>query len=174
MFLVASRSLGAFTREIIGLMAISLLGAQVIRYVDPLAGFYLLPFRAWELLAGALLAKLDADDELPAASPRPHLLAIGGAALLIGSMLLFRSKTPHPSVYTLPAVVGACLLVRYGAHGPVGRFLSLPIMVGVGLISYSLYLLHWPKFRFVRVTHFEAPSAATMAVATLFELRLCH
>lgn len=107
------------------------------------AAFWLLPTRAWELGAGAILALLPAWF-----SPRRQTgaaLGLAGALLaLAGIAYPFKALAPLP--VALPVVVGAALVIYAGFSkaSPVNRALSARPLVFVGLISYSLYLWHWP------------------------------
>ncbi len=112
--------------------------------------FYLLPTRIWELLIGALLAF-----QLPLAESAPkqlrQILSAFGLGLILLATFAFDAYTPFPSIYALVPTVGAALVI--GFAGPdtwTGRLLSLPFLVGIGLISYSAYLWHQPLFAFVR------------------------
>lgn len=108
--------------------------------------FYLLPTRAWEMMAGSLLALA-----VPAqASSRPlrQLLALAGLALIGWSVAAYDSSTVFPGLAAVPPVLGASLLIRYAPGTVPGRVLSAAPLVGVGLISYSLYLWHWPLIVF--------------------------
>lgn len=112
--------------------------------------FYLLPTRAWELMAGSLLALLPpakADSRAPA-----QLLALSGLGLIVWSVASYDRSTVFPGVAALAPVLGAVLLIRFAPGTLMGRVLSLPAMVGVGLISYSLYLWHWPLIVFAEYT----------------------
>jgi peptidoglycan/LPS O-acetylase OafA/YrhL len=134
----------------------------------PEATFYLAPTRAWELLLGALLA-------LGVVPPLrgPHLretAALLGMGLIAWSVFTFSSQTPFPGPQALLPSVGAALLIHAGASGPswVGRRLSTRPAVFVGLISYSLYLWHWPLLVFAKSYAIRALSAAeTAAVVAL-------
>lgn len=112
----------------------------------PNAAFYLLPFRAWELLLGALLAL----GALPVLGSRParEALAALGVALVLGSAAALSHETPFPGYHALFPTVGAALLIYTGDGnaGPtrVAAMLSSRLLVGIGLVSYSLYLWHWP------------------------------
>jgi peptidoglycan/LPS O-acetylase OafA/YrhL len=110
----------------------------------PVTTFYLAPTRAWELLVGALLAM--------GAIPPPSrqglrdFLSLLGVGLIACSVLAFSPETPFPGAAALLPCLGAGLIIHAGAGGRslVGRVLSAPAFVFTGLISYSLYLWHWP------------------------------
>ncbi|MFN3470721.1 MAG: acyltransferase family protein, partial [Novosphingobium sp.] len=104
--------------------------------------FYLLPARAWELLAGSLLAL-----HLPGRTGSQRwseVLALLGLLLIAGAVLLYDRSTVFPGVSALAPVGGAALLIRHAPGTMTGRLLSTRLLVGTGLISYSLYLWHWP------------------------------
>lgn len=119
---------------------------------DPISGFYLPPSRAWELMLGGILAL----GILPApASPeaREGLAALGLAAI-VASVLLLSRATPFPGYAALLPCCGTAAIIL--ANSPAQtRFCSIlrarPV-VFVGVISYSLYLWHWPIFVFARLT----------------------
>jgi hypothetical protein len=116
----------------------------------PTAAFYLLPTRAWELLLGTLLAI----KTFPALnSPlQRNVATIAGAVLIGAPMLVYGPGTPFPGLAALPPCLGAALIIHAGESGEslVSRLLSLPPLVFVGMISYSLYLWHWPLLAFQR------------------------
>jgi len=117
----------------------------------PTANFYLLPSRAWELLAGSLLAVF----LLHRAPPRGPAAIVGGyagLALIVGSILLLDGNIAFPSQWTLLPVIGTVLVLLCGtAPGGVGRILGWRPLVGIGLVSYSAYLWHQPLFAFARL-----------------------
>lgn len=131
----------------------------------PEANFYLIPMRAWELMAGALLAKLDIDygrKSHPALTLTMPMLGLG---LIIGSMVLFHHGVPHPSYHTLTPVIGTVLILRFAQPGElVTDFLSSKLMVWGGLISYSLYLWHYPLFALARVQFGALSLALTLGL----------
>ena len=115
----------------------------------PSLAFYLLPTRAWELGAGILLFLFENRGR-----PRPrqlflNMLSVAGAVLICYPVLAFTKTTPFPGVGALSPVLGAVLLI-YSREGWVNRFLSSRPMVGIGLVSYSWYLWHWPLLSFAR------------------------
>jgi peptidoglycan/LPS O-acetylase OafA/YrhL len=146
----------------------------VTRYSAP-AAFYLAPFRAWELLAGALLAVAP----LPPIkrSPWRELVAGIGLALVVGSLLWIRPGPDFPGWRALGPVLGTALLILSGDHGGsiVHRLLRLRPVVYIGLISYSLYLWHWPLLVYARYLNALEPLqdlrwpliAASVVVAAL-------
>ena len=106
------------------------------------AMFYLLPFRAYELGIGALLVWL-MEFNRPSGPIRSALCAAGFAAIS-ASLLYFTAETPIPSYYALLPCFGAAALIYAGDAPFLGRVLTNPISAGIGQISYSLYLVHWP------------------------------
>lgn len=148
---------------------------------DRTAAFYLMPARAWELGLGGLLAlKLP---DLERAPRLRDLLSLAGLALILGSAFALTRFSPFPGFGAVPACLGTALLIVSGATGASGatgqalcnRLLSLRPMVFVGLVSYSLYLWHWPLIVFLRYYldrefHFLealAVVAVSLAVAAL-------
>jgi peptidoglycan/LPS O-acetylase OafA/YrhL len=117
-------------------------------FASPSAAFYLPHTRAWELLLGTMLA-LKGFPKIRGAAMR-EIAAISGFAMIIPTLLLYRPWTPFPGLAAVPPCLGTALIIAAGESGPnlVGRLLSLRPVVFVGLISYSLYLWHWPLFVF--------------------------
>ena len=112
----------------------------------PSAAFFLLPFRAWELLTGALLAYHKPND-LPGKWREGAALA--GFAMLLLAGILYTSRTDFPGLTALLPCIGAALLIWTGQGGTiVSRALSYKVPVFIGLISYSWYLWHWPVLCF--------------------------
>jgi len=119
----------------------------------PSATFYLLPTRAWELFAGVLLAFRLADRSGRPGRWREPVAALG-LALILAACFLYDDKTPFPGLAAVPPVLGTALLIVSG-HAKDGlpytnRFLACGPLVFIGLISYSLYLWHWPLFAIAR------------------------
>ncbi|MDF1853722.1 MAG: acyltransferase family protein [Verrucomicrobiales bacterium] len=116
----------------------------------PGATFYLLPTRAWELLAGSLVAL--SFDRLRISAQVAKSFSSLGLVLILLPMFFYSSRVPFPGASAIPPVLGASLLLlANGKHKtPVGSFLSLRPLVGIGLMSYSLYLWHWPLVSFAR------------------------
>ena len=113
------------------------------------ATFYLLPFRMWELFVGSICAFWATS----ARSMRGNEAMAGlGLALVVASIFLISSDMPFPGAVTLGPVLGTALIILFARSGTlVARVLSLRVMVGIGLISYSLYLWHQPIFSLARI-----------------------
>lgn len=107
--------------------------------------YYLLPFRAFELAIGAMLALA------PEQQSRPWLLDAAymiGATLIVWAAVTYTSQTVFPSYNALAPCVGCALMIYAGRARYLPRLLNNPIAVSIGKISYSLYLAHWPIFVF--------------------------
>jgi len=118
----------------------------------PDANFYFLHTRGWELLAGGILAKLELSRGRSRHARLNAIMPMLGAALLALSFVFFDSKVPHPSLYTLVPVAGTALIIWYSQRGErVTELLSSKPVVAIGLVSYSIYLWHFPIFAFARI-----------------------
>ena len=117
---------------------------------DMNAAFYLVQYRTWELTLGSLLA-MGAFPEARSALVA-QLETIAGLALIVAAVVLYDRTTPFPGVAALLPCIGSALVIHGGtAHRTlVGRLLSTPPARFIGLISYSLYLWHWPVIVFYR------------------------
>jgi peptidoglycan/LPS O-acetylase OafA/YrhL len=128
------------------------------------ADFYSPVTRAWELMLGASLAWLRRRDDMARPSRRSADIAtIAGLVLIVGSALLFDQQSSYPGWLALVPTIGASLIIWGGANSRAGSsFLSARALVFVGLISYPLYLWHWPllvfsaAFKFAPLTQLEA------------------
>ncbi len=134
-------------------LSLALSAYGVARY--PSAAFYLLPTRAWELLCGSFAAILPVSSLLNSRPFREVLSWVSFCCILL-PCFIYTKNTPFPGFAALPPCFGAALLVwvtqksDFPAHPPctLSRILALRPVVFVGLISYSLYLWHWPLVAF--------------------------
>lgn len=133
---------------LVGLMIVSLAACVAMTYLRDSWAFYLLPTRAWELLAGGIFA-------LRASKGRPLRFAwmpLVGIVLLLASFVVVREALGFPGYQALLPVIGTlCVIAGTGeaSGGRLQRLLASPLLVMVGKLSYSLYLWHWPVFSFV-------------------------
>ncbi|WP_313628962.1 acyltransferase family protein [Pseudomonas sp.] len=140
---------------------------------QPQKAFFLLHLRAWELLAGAMLAVMPKRDWR--ASP---LLAQGVSLVSMGLILIavlgYDATTSFPGATALLPVLGVVGLIWANGqqHTWVACLLSSRVMVGIGLISYSWYLWHWPVFVYASYAAVDGLSALELAGLMLLSLVL--
>ena len=114
-------------------------------YYDPSATFYLLPTRGWELLLGSFVAFYFDRISQNTTLKLSNLLSIIGIILVVFSILSFNKHTLFPSLIALLPTIGTALILLFAIKGTLTqRLLESKILVGIGLISYSAYLWHWP------------------------------
>lgn len=154
------------------LIVASFMLAESLLVSQPMFAYYMLPTRAGELLIGAFLAMLLNQQrltEMP--SQWRNLMGLTGLGLIVFSLLWISEDVGFPGINALPSTTGAALLIWAGSGKPglVNRLLALPLLVFVGLISYSLYLWHWPVLAFYR---YAAGPIEPLAGIGLFVLML--
>jgi peptidoglycan/LPS O-acetylase OafA/YrhL len=164
-----------YLRWLLGLGVLSFLACALVTRIDASAAFYLIPTRAWELFIGSVLS-LGAVPE-PTSRRAREAVATLGAALIVWAVCRYTPDTPFPGVAAAVPTLGAALIIHAGSGGTatVSRLLSLRPVVFVGLISYSLYLWHWPVIVFARLYLVRPPDAverflivaASLALAVL-------
>ena len=122
----------------------------------PSFNFYILPTRGWELLAGSILAYFEIIRGHRSKFKILNIILPAVGLILIGhSILFFNDRMFHPSFYTLSPIVGVCLIIWFSDKNElITKILSTKLFVGIGLISYSLYLWHYPIFAFGRISGF--------------------
>lgn len=138
------------------------------------AAFYLLPARAWEILAGALLALAPAREQFARADVRARdALSLLGLAAIAFAVVRFDALTPVPGLAGLVPVGGTLLVLAFAGEGSrVGRLLGHRAAAAIGLISYSVYLWHQPLFAFARHAAGGPPGAMAAAGLTVSTLAL--
>ena len=135
-----------------GMLLMSIFFADVMEGRNAELNFFLPFSRFWEFLVGSALALIELKYGRTKNSTLDNILSIVGLILVVCSILFFDSSTSHPSFQTLIPVAGVALLLTFcSTETFVGKLLSLKPMVGIGLISYSLYLWHFPIFAFGRI-----------------------
>ena len=141
-------------------------------HTHPRSAFYLLIPRAWELLLGSLLA-------LKAVPPLTNRLArevasLLGLGLIFWAVFVFNPETAFPGYAVLLPCLGVWLIIYASEHGFcfVRSLLSLKPLVAIGVISYSLYLWHWPIIVFSKYLSAGNLSLLTTVLVLLSSLLL--
>jgi len=133
---------------------------------DLTADFYSPLTRVWELLVGAWLAVKAHDPHAHTLPPKwaNGLSVVGGIAIAL-SLLLINRDVAFPGYWALLPVFGSACLLATGATSWLGRVaLSNKLMVWVGLLSYPLYLWHWPLLTFAKILENGTPVFTTRIV----------
>ncbi len=151
---------------LISLIAISFFYNLSLVQSDKIASFYLPYARFWEILGGALLAyfrlgpsKTSNMPSLKNESITNNLISIAGLLFLIAAFLLIKPDKNFPGFWALLPTLGTLLAIHAGEKTWINRnFFSNKLFVNIGLISFPLYLWHWPLLSFARIIEGETPS----------------
>ena len=121
-------------------------------YNMPVAGFYLLPTRGWEILLGVFVAfYFNRHKSVHFRQITNQVLSAVGFTLILFSIFAYSEQTPFPSLFTLVPTIGAVLVILFTHKNTfVHRLLSHSLTVGMGLASYSAYLWHQPLLAYAR------------------------
>lgn len=140
------------------------------RYPD--ASFYLLPFRAWELGIGALIATTNFENQKILKNDKiRNLVSVSGLILILGSYLIIKSSMTFPGINALYPCLGAAFIIIAGRNSVSGTILSWRPIVYIGVISYCLYLWHWPITSFLNISfNLSATETFSIVFATSFIL----
>lgn len=145
------------------------LGASLVYSVmlvqhDVTADFYSPLTRFWELAVGAGVAYLLAE-QFSHSDRQRNVIAGIGLLLILLAVSVVQKHDLFPGVWALLPTLGAACLIYAGERTWASRkLLSHPLMVWVGLISYPLYLWHWPLLSFARIMESQTPSAGLRAL----------
>lgn len=140
--------------------------------VAPASAYYLLASRAWELIAGGILAYMMIN--------KPALVriesewqSIFGFLFVIAGLLLIDSADDFPGFWVLLPIAGALLLISSSQYSWLSkRILSSKMLVWIGLISYPLYLWHWPIISYLTVSKGDELNSAEMILAVVLSIIL--
>lgn len=144
---------------------------------QPFATFFLLPTRVWELLLGSMMAVLPAVVVVRSVAQR-DILCLAGLAGIFLPVFLYGEATSFPGMAALPPCLGTATLIWANSHssaasrsGWIVKVLSWKPIVFIGLISYSLYLWHWPVIcysSYWAVSEFTAMEKWGIVLASVF------
>lgn len=151
-------------------------GANLRAIIQDASGAYYLPWnRFWEILAGGVLAQIGpllggtpAGHGKPLISSRTaHILSGLGALSIAVGISMITEDSPFPGWWALLPVAGGVLIIGAGPTAWVNKLLAYRPLVFVGLISYPLYLWHWPLLSFAHILYGQTPPPVTIAGAVL-------
>jgi hypothetical protein len=141
-----------------GLAIVSFVASIVLLKASPEFAFYMLPTRFWELALGGLVA-LGAFPVVASRRGRT-ILSLAGAGMMAAGFFAIRSTAAFPGFWALLPCLGASLVIAYGQASPIGWLLSTRVMTGIGRLSYSLYLWHWPVIVVHQMPWMTPPTAS--------------
>ncbi len=161
------------------IVASFLINIWLIHNRRPTASFYLPVGRFWEILAGSLLIQTELS-RTPASrwwnemsTHRREILSLCGLALIGVSLFQARTRDPWPNWQAAIPVCGTILLIASGGQTWLNsRVLSHPVPVGVGLVSYPLYLWHWPLLVFAKLVYEGAAPPGVRAAVVVASVML--
>ncbi|AGU51461.1 putative acyltransferase [Variovorax paradoxus B4] len=134
------------------------------------AAFYSPASRFWELMVGGILAcmRLQSANKAPEPAWRSHLQSCLGVGLIVLGLVMTRSDKAFPGWWALLPTLGAASCIAAGPAGLLNRHvLASRPMVWIGLISYPLYLWHWPLLVYARIVGEGEPAAWIRACLVL-------
>ncbi|HEI6964520.1 TPA: acyltransferase [Yersinia enterocolitica] len=162
----------------ISLLIITLASLALSQYYVSMSsprGYFYMPMRMFELSLGGLLVFSKSKNNNVTAS---NILCAVGILLIIYSAVQFSELTPFPGINALIPCAGAMLCLYYGNSKYSGKVLNNRIMVFVGTISYSLYLVHWPVIVFYKYLIFIRPNTydkiAMIAISFLIAIPMYY
>lgn len=144
-----------FKREIFNPILIvafaSLIFAQYFYIINQNLNFYLLPSRVWELLLGSLIFVYQKNETIKISNIFSNILCVLGLIFIFISFNIFYEINPSPSIKTLIPIIGSAMIILFAKkEAVITKLISNKFITSIGLISYSLYLFHYPIFAFVR------------------------
>ena len=153
----------------IGVLVVSSFALAIYLASSNLDALYFHPLaRFWELLLGAVLAYYHHRFGINAFPTRidqlwiRHLLSCAGLVAIVSAFFFINSKAHTPGPLTLIPLLGVTALIASGSSSVGSRFLALKPIVWIGLISYPLYLWHWPLLSYIRIMESGAPAQSIL------------
>ena len=173
MLLLAHRLRVLNARFLIACCLVSMGASLIVLQFSQSADFYMPFTRYWELSVGGILAWRERGEATRRVLPQwlkatPTAVSCAGFLAILAGFVLIDARTPFPGMAALLPVLGAALIIGAGALTPPNRaLLSNRLAVGIGKISYPLYLWHWPLLAFLYVVNIEKPEPPVRVVLVI-------
>ena len=139
------------------MIILSLVISTIYSQKNTIGSYYFIQYRIWEFLSGSILAILELRNKKRIIFETKivnEIILLIGILLIIFSVYFFNDKTIHPSYLTIFPILGTCIVIWFSKEDfLVTKVLSIKPIVSIGLISYSLFLWHYPIFAFYRYTY---------------------
>jgi len=168
-----------YAKKALGLITIlaiitSFIYSLLLINTAPSDAFYSAPARAWELLIGSLLAIYPARHNLK--SSAANILGITGLSLITYAIFFYNKQTQFPGINAILPVAGTALIIYSGSttNSLTRKILSISPLIKVGLISFSLYLWHWPIMVFYNMYSIAPPAATEIMSLLLITLAVSY
>ena len=143
--------------------------------IDSASSFYSPFSRIWELLAGSSFAILarnqTAKTNTHQVDQKDRRVVLLGVGMILGSMMSISLDFVPEIIYTVICLSGTCLILSIRSRTQVG-YLSNPLLVFIGKMSFSLYLIHWPLLSFARILNGQPTSITTRLVCIFLAILL--
>lgn len=155
------------------LCTLSLCASIYLEFTQHVWNFYLPITRAWEFCAGSILALCGPEEVRfgPANDRLQQARGTCGIVLLMVCFVQYRPEMRFPGVEALPPVIGTLLIIS-SPRSWIGRIFSSRPLHALGVISYSLYLWHWPLLSFAEIASARPLHAVTLAIVLISTLVL--
>lgn len=156
------------TQVMLLIIAVSLMLSIYAVTRKPTFTFYMLPTRAWELALGGIIAVAGLEAKMAKVSQGiKHLMSLAGLGLILFGFLWLNTDKPFPAWNAIWPCLGSFLIILAGQKAAVSRVLALKPIVYIGMISYCLYLWHWPIIVYSRMFANFAPGVRELVIAGL-------
>ncbi|MGI1679641.1 MAG: acyltransferase [Cellvibrionaceae bacterium] len=178
-FIIATWKLGL--KIILSLLAIvcivSLAFSEIALTNAASSSFFLLPYRAWELLLGVFAAFYLSSNPIDSKNKNSlnQILSLVGILFIAWPIFYYTNKTPFPGLNALAPTIGSVLIILFCTPATyVGKALCSKLFVGIGLVSYSAYLWHQPLFALARHKKFEELSSIELLILSVLSFILAY